>query len=192
MVALRVLDGILSGLAHEFNNRLGSIVLNADYLATSCPEARDVSNDIAQSAEAIVEVARGLDVLLGGSAPNPPLRQIQKLAERFTRGYLRQRGVDVRVAHVDEEILVASNPASVFLAMLLSLVVFARKMDGSPSSIAISFSERGSARCWRMDVDRPVDRDENALMALQELCASEEWILSSGDRWLSIDAKVEA
>lgn len=180
-------------MAHEFNNRLGSILLNADFLAISCPGARDAATDIAKSTEALVDVTRGMEVLLGGVEPNPPLLSIQKLTERIAGAYLRQRRIVVRFAHVQEHVRIARNPASVFLAMLLSLVVFSRKTDGGPATISIAFSEEeGLSRKWRMDVDIPVERDEAAFGALRELCEAERWVISSGDGWLCVEAKAGA
>jgi hypothetical protein len=192
VAALKALGGVLSGLAHEFNNRLGSILLNADVLA-SCSGAKEIASDIARSAEALCEVVRGIELLLGGAEPNPPLWKIQHLVERFARGYLSQRHVDFSFARAEERIRIPKSPASVFLALLLALSVFSRKPDDGRGRIAVAFSEEGGkTRKWRMESDTPVERDGAAFAALEKLCASEEWILSSGDGWLSIDAKVEA
>jgi hypothetical protein len=189
MVALRALAGILSGLAHEFNNRLGSIFLNADVLA-SCPGAGEIASDIARSADVLCEVVRGIELLLGGTEPNPSLSKIQHLVERFADGYLNQRRIEFRFPRVEEGLRIVKSPASVFLALLLTLSVFSRKPDDGPATISLVFSQvEGVSRTWRLEADIPLQRDGDAFAALEKLCESEQWTLSSGDRWLSIEAK---
>lgn len=178
---------LMSAISHTINNHLGAIFLNADRISASNPEFVDIAEEIVRSANDLRAIAAGFDLLLrGGTDPCPPLSAITAPAMRFLRLELASKGCAV---NCDTEGCLqtrTSNPANVFLAIVLAGEAICEGDAREGASLDVTFQPREGVPSARFRSNAPWEMEGPAWTRLERFLVRRNWPMDMDGETLSL------
>lgn len=172
---------ILSEHIHEVNNKLGSILLNAEMLAANSPDKEGPAKDIVHSAVALLEMSRDLEATLPRRLEaDTQLRSMLELASRLVKGILRKRKIELVLPELGEGPRVTQDQLAAFATMLLVPLAFPLSPSGHRATLLVRFEDGSSLHRWDIELSPACELDENVVDVLRRLCSCHGWTLESG------------
>lgn len=172
---------VLSEHIHEVNNKLGSILLNAEMLAAKSPDKEGPAKDIVQSAVALLEMSRDLEASLPRRLEaDTPLQSLLELASRLVKGILRKRKIELVLPELGDEPRATKDHLAAFATMLLVPLAFPLSPSGHRAMLQVQLEDGSSLRRWNIELSPPCELDENVVDVLRRLCSCHAWTLESG------------
>lgn len=183
------LSEVVSGHIHEVNNKLGTIILNAEMLAANTPEPEGPVMDIVRSATVLLEMIKDLESAIPGKmGEETSIGALMVLASRLIRGILRKRRIDLVLPALADSTPPPSDLLASFATMLLAPLAFPRLSGGQKGVLKVEFGLRETARCWKLEFDRPAELDPTICEILDRMCETHGWEFDCGNGWLAIEA----
>ena len=142
---------LFSSLAHEYNNRVGSVFLNADWIASLHPDTAQATEEIKQCIRALGEQAKGIDLLLRGR-PGEPTRVPLLESAVACLLQLLQASRDGEFEFVREHRGNAEVPRPRHLAHLLLQVGVSISGDRKGTRLALRTTERPDGFLFRFEI----------------------------------------
>jgi signal transduction histidine kinase len=180
---------VVAGHIHEVNNKLGSILLNAEMLAANSPDSEGPAVDIARNATDLLEMTRDMESALPRNLDGDmSLRSLLELASRLVRGILRKKKIELVLPELGGSIPVGHDHLAAFSTMLLVPLAFPRLPKGQRGILRVQIADEAEIRRWRVELTPPGDLEADVCAVLERMCRCHAWNLDFGRGWLTIEA----
>jgi hypothetical protein len=150
---IRLSDGLIAGVHHTLNNRLGALSAVSQIIESDLPANHPLAGALNAEIHRL-EISVGVLRLLSGGAGDPQPLQVGSTIEDASRLLSLHHGLrDVRLdVSVDDTLLpLWTDPSHLLRALLLMMAVAGRRANGGDGTVRVAAT--GDAKTVRIEVE---------------------------------------